>query len=99
MTIQVCRDRDLHPRYAALASHLVFTPKFCLPATPANGGGNVPRQEWASAEEKCRAEPSEPVDRDDGTVSIIPIPGGSEVDTNRDYWAEICPASWTLQIP
>src|SRR5262249_31955635 len=27
------RDRALHPRYAALASHYVFTPKFCLPAT------------------------------------------------------------------
>lgn len=36
VTIQVyCgRDRVLHPRYAALASHFVFTPKFCLPATP-----------------------------------------------------------------
>ena len=28
------RDRTLHPRYAALASHYPFTPKFCLPATP-----------------------------------------------------------------
>lgn len=27
------RDRMLHPRYAALASHYPFTPKFCLPAT------------------------------------------------------------------
>jgi transposase len=27
------RDRALHPRYAALASHYPFTPKFCLPAT------------------------------------------------------------------
>lgn len=27
------RDRVLHPRYAALASHYPFTPKFCLPAT------------------------------------------------------------------
>jgi transposase len=26
------RDRTLHPRYAALASHYPFTPKFCLPA-------------------------------------------------------------------
>jgi transposase len=26
------RDRALHPRYAALASHYPFTPKFCLPA-------------------------------------------------------------------
>jgi transposase len=26
------RERALHPRYAALASHYVFTPKFCLPA-------------------------------------------------------------------
>jgi transposase len=25
------RDRALHPRYAALASHYPFTPKFCLP--------------------------------------------------------------------
>src|SRR5262249_31168013 len=24
----------LHPRYAALASHYTFTPRFCLPATP-----------------------------------------------------------------
>ena len=28
------RDRTLHSRYAALASHYPFTPKFCLPATP-----------------------------------------------------------------
>jgi transposase len=28
------RERALHPRYAALASHYVVTPKFCLPATP-----------------------------------------------------------------
>jgi transposase len=27
------RERTLHPRYAALASHYQFTPKFCLPAT------------------------------------------------------------------
>jgi transposase len=27
------RRRTLHPRYAALASHYPFTPKFCLPAT------------------------------------------------------------------
>jgi transposase len=27
------RDRQLHPRYAALASHYTFAPKFCLPAT------------------------------------------------------------------
>jgi transposase len=26
------RQRTLHPRYAALASHYTFTPKFCLPA-------------------------------------------------------------------
>jgi transposase len=26
------RERNLHPRYAALASHYPFTPKFCLPA-------------------------------------------------------------------
>jgi hypothetical protein len=26
------RDRQLHPRYAALASHFVFEPKFCMPA-------------------------------------------------------------------
>ena len=26
------RDRRLHPRYAALASHYVFEPKFCMPA-------------------------------------------------------------------
>jgi hypothetical protein len=25
------RDRQLHPRYAALASHYVFTPLFCMP--------------------------------------------------------------------
>lgn len=28
------RERTLHSRYAALASHFTFTPKFCLPATP-----------------------------------------------------------------
>ena len=28
------RDRTLHPRYAALASHFLFAPKFCLPRTP-----------------------------------------------------------------
>lgn len=28
------RERTLHPRYVALASHYTFTPKFCLPATP-----------------------------------------------------------------
>jgi transposase len=28
------RDRTLHARYAACASHYLFTPKFCLPATP-----------------------------------------------------------------
>src|SRR5581483_5644100 len=27
------RERSLHPRYAALASHYPFTPKRCLPAT------------------------------------------------------------------
>ena len=27
------RERSLHPRYAALASHYPFTPRFCLPAT------------------------------------------------------------------
>src|SRR5882724_7756788 len=27
------RERTLHPRYAALASHYPFTPKFCRPAT------------------------------------------------------------------
>jgi transposase len=26
------RDRQLHPRYAALASHYVFEPRFCMPA-------------------------------------------------------------------
>jgi len=28
------RERTIHPRYAALASHYTFAPKFCLPATP-----------------------------------------------------------------
>ena len=28
------RERTLHPRYAALASHFTFTPAFCLPVTP-----------------------------------------------------------------
>jgi transposase len=28
------RERTMHPRYAALASHYTFAPKFCLPATP-----------------------------------------------------------------
>jgi len=26
------RERELHPRYAALASHYLFDPKFCMPA-------------------------------------------------------------------
>lgn len=28
------RERILHPRYAALASHYTFTPRACMPATP-----------------------------------------------------------------
>jgi transposase len=28
------RERTVHPRYMALASHFTFAPKFCLPATP-----------------------------------------------------------------
>lgn len=28
------RDRAPHPRYAALASHYTFAPRFCMPATP-----------------------------------------------------------------
>jgi transposase len=28
------RQRTLHPRFAALASHYVFTPRFCMPVTP-----------------------------------------------------------------
>jgi transposase len=28
------RDRTLHPRYAALASHYTFAPRACMPATP-----------------------------------------------------------------
>ena len=28
------RERTLHPRYAALASHYTFAARFCLPATP-----------------------------------------------------------------
>ena len=28
------RNRTLHPRYAALASHYNFTPRFCMPKTP-----------------------------------------------------------------
>ena len=28
------RDRTVHPRYVALASHFTFAPRFCLPATP-----------------------------------------------------------------
>ena len=35
------RDRALHPRYAALASHYTFAPKFCLPAK----GNEKPRVE------------------------------------------------------
>jgi hypothetical protein len=30
--IQKGRQRQLHPRYAALASHYVFDPRFCIPA-------------------------------------------------------------------
>jgi transposase len=32
ITVLQGRDRHLHPRYAALASHYTFTPKFCMPA-------------------------------------------------------------------
>jgi transposase len=35
------RERTLHPRYAALASHYALTPKFCLPAK----GNEKPRVE------------------------------------------------------
>ena len=28
------RERTMHPRYAALASHYRFTPKFCMPVSP-----------------------------------------------------------------
>jgi transposase len=35
------RDRALHPRYAALASHYTFAPKFCLPGR----GNEKPRVE------------------------------------------------------
>jgi hypothetical protein len=28
------RERTLHPRFAALASHYLFAPRFCMPATP-----------------------------------------------------------------
>jgi transposase len=28
------RERTVHPRYVALASHYTFTPRFCMPATP-----------------------------------------------------------------
>lgn len=31
-TILLGRERKLHPRYAALASHYVFKPLFCMPA-------------------------------------------------------------------
>ena len=31
-TILLGRERKLHPRYAALASHYVFNPLFCMPA-------------------------------------------------------------------
>jgi transposase len=30
--IKIGRDRQLNPRYAALASHYVFDPRFCMPA-------------------------------------------------------------------
>src|ERR1700679_309541 len=30
--IRVGRQRELHPRYAALASHYAFDPRFCMPA-------------------------------------------------------------------
>jgi transposase len=32
LTVLRGRERQLHPRYVALASHYTFTPKFCLPA-------------------------------------------------------------------
>lgn len=28
------RERTVHPRYVALASHYTFTPRFCMPVTP-----------------------------------------------------------------
>jgi transposase len=31
-TILLGRQRELHPRYAALASHFAFDPRFCMPA-------------------------------------------------------------------
>jgi hypothetical protein len=36
------RERALHPRYAALASHYTFAPKFCRPAR----GNEKPRVEY-----------------------------------------------------
>lgn len=56
------RDRTLHPRYAALASHYTFAPNFCLPATPRE----KPRVEnrvkdlermWATLVPQVRAHP------------------------------------------
>jgi transposase len=41
VTVLRGRDRQLHPRYAALASHYTFAPKFCLPAR----GNEKPRVE------------------------------------------------------
>jgi transposase len=41
VTVLRGRDRRLHPRYAALASHYTFAPKFCLPAR----GNEKPRVE------------------------------------------------------
>nr|WP_161967738.1 transposase family protein [Fimbriiglobus ruber] len=34
------RERTVHPRYAALAAHDPFTPKFCLPVTPGRSRGS-----------------------------------------------------------
>ena len=41
ITILRGRERQLQPRYAALASHYTFAPKFCLPAR----GNEKPRVE------------------------------------------------------
>ena len=47
------RERHLHPRYAALASHYTFEPKFCLPAQAhekpdVESGVRAVQRQWAT---------------------------------------------------
>jgi transposase len=56
------RERTLHPRYAALASHFRFAPKFCLPRTPGRSRGSRPASRASSGcgPRRCRGCPTWP---------------------------------------